>query len=444
MKIFTQLTELQKAKGDGKKVVLYQTIGELIEGGDTESLLVLLQTLDYLFDKRVTSGINKKSLDKVQTESVTEIFDGLPSFLEYVTQNNTGKNSVIVNCKEYISHFPKAEGKILEQILCKNFKMGMTAKTINKVYDDFNRANNTSIPLIFNWEVQGGMPYEKLKLADGEVFALQEKLNGVRATYFKGSLKARSGLNHVGFMSIIKEIEQVFGTDYVLDGELILPNSVGHDDNQNFRETLSIVGSDTYSPDKERVVMKIYDIVPLAEFETGKFKKKYIDERMDFIQSFKNKCVGSHVVIEPILYVGSDQSKIEELLDKMDAEGKEGMMLYKNAKYKKAKHNGLIKVKTFKFSDLEIVDWFMGKETGKLKGKFGGFIVNYKGNRVSLGGKYSDELREELLETADSYIGRIAEVKYKDESRNAKTGEYSLQFPQYIRCRFDKDEVSYE
>ena len=132
------------------------------------------------------------------------------------------------------------------------------------------------------------------------------------------------------------------------------------------------------------------------------------------------------------------------LLKQYDDLGLEGLMLYKDVVYKKSKHNGLIKVKSFKFSDLKIVDWFMGEETGKLKDNFGGFIVEYKGNTVRVGSGYTDEQRAFFLQNADDYIGKIAEIKYKEESKDSKTGKYSLQFPVFQRIRDDKKDVSYE
>lgn len=429
--IYNRFKELQELKGSKLKA-------QWVKDNITEDNKMLELILVLQFDPRITTNLAKKSINKnVKVNADVEI-KTIQDCLAYLLNRCTGKDIDISNIRYYIEYVRNLHGDdvalFVENICIQNLKIGIKEDAINKA---------VGREVVYSWNVQGGKPQDNLTLKDDEVFALQLKLNGIRASYYKGELKARSGINHVGFNTIINEIKSIFGDNYFIDGELIRNNHDNISDNENFRKTLSIVNSKEYTQEKEDILFRIYDIIPINEYDNDDFKMKYISERMNFIQSFKDK-TSNHLQILEVDYVGSDKTMIDKLLEKYDNLGLEGLMLYKDVTYKKSKHNGLIKIKSFKFSDLEILDWYEGEETGKWKGKFGGFTVNYKGNTVDIGGGYTDEQREYFTLNADNYIGRIAEIKYKEESMDSKTGLYSIQFPVFQRIREIGKDVSYE
>ena len=53
-------------------------------------------------------------------------------------------------------------------------------------------------------------------------------------------------------------------------------------------------------------------------------------------------------------------------------------------------------------------------------------------------------MRDYWWEHRDELIGRIAELKYKEETKDSKTGLPSIQFPQWNRLREEGKEISYE
>ena len=74
---------------------------------------------------------------------------------------------------------------------------------------------------IFEWEVQQAYPIEKYPLKDGVWFSISQKLNGVRATFYKGNLYGRSGNILTGLDHITSQISEKY-EGFVLDGELTL------------------------------------------------------------------------------------------------------------------------------------------------------------------------------------------------------------------------------
>ena len=81
----------------------------------------------------------------------------------------------------------------------------------------------------------------------------------------------------------------------------------------------------------------------------------------------------------------------------------------------------------------------IGFEEGRNRhtGKLGAFLVSYKENIVKVGTGISDELREEVWNNQDKYLGVTIAVKYFEETTNDKGG-ISLRFPVFVDFRFDK------
>jgi len=143
-----------------------------------------------------------------------------------------------------------------------------------------------------------------------------------------------------------------------------------------------------------------------------------------------------------VLYEGNDQSKIEEYLDQMVREDKEGLMVNLDVPYQCKRHRGILKVKRFYTMDLPIIRCEEG--TGRLAGTLGAFVLEYKGNEVNVGSGFTDEQRTEFWKNKESLIGTLCEVKYKEISSDKHTKAESLQFPVFITLRTDKSEANYE
>lgn len=64
--------------------------------------------------------------------------------------------------------------------------------------------------------------------------------------------------------------------------------------------------------------------------------------------------------VVPIIYEGTDKSVIPLLLDKADKDGWEGLMLNKDTKWKNKRNNGILKIKSFKHSDIRCTEIIEG------------------------------------------------------------------------------------
>jgi DNA ligase-1 len=285
------------------------------------------------------------------------------------------------------------------------------------------------------WSVQLAQKFEPKRIKDGEWFSVSEKINGVRATYFDGKIYLRQGKEICGMEHILEAIKSANFENLVLDGELVCKNGDEVSDNENFRRTAGIVGSKIAS--KTKLEFMIFDILTPKEFENGESNKNY-KLRMAELQGLK---LEKPLKLVPILYSGTDQTKIGACLKSMISKDKEGVIINLDRTYKAKRNSGILKLKEFHTLDLKVKSVVEG--TGKALGKAGSLVVDYHGSEVEVevGTGFTDKQRKIFWQ--EKPIGRVIEVKYFTESENKKGGR-SLQFPVFVGlCEVGK-EVSYD
>lgn len=393
--------------------------------------------LYFALNPMLTYNISRKSTDKLMAE---ENFDGQKliffndifeccehlSRLRGIDDATLRQVKMLLNVK----YQERDERDLYIQLLSKKVRLGIAAKTINKIIPN----------LIPEWEVQQAYTVEKYPLKEGTEFWLTQKLNGARATLYEGQLLARSGMPYKGLEHITDALSWLRVAGFVADGELTLKDKGDLSDNEAFRVSTGILNSDNVN--KTVICYTIFDMIPVKDFDALKPQVTY-RYRRDILNQFAERIADTDgaVKVLPVLYHGTDQSKIEELLEQMVREDKEGLMINTDVPYRRTRHKGILKVKRFYTMDLPIIRCEEG--TGRLSDTLGAFVLKYKENEVKVGSGFTDEQREQFWNNRDDMEGLLCEVKYKEISQDKGTGLESLQFPVFVGIRTDKTEVSY-
>ena len=391
--------------------------------------------MQFVFDSHIVTGISIKKLNKFVNINATQKLDSIFNVMNYLKMHNTGTDDDVANIQYFLNRQDESKYDFYKSIITKSLTLGCDVKTFNKVY------GKNFIP---TWEVQQAYSIDKYPLKKGEWFSLSEKLNGNRGTYYKGKIISRQGKEFTGLDHIINDIKALLGDKadtIVLDGELRRKNIDGISDNENFRIGTGILNSDDV--DKSCINFTMYDVLSVEEFDKGIGTINY-RERREILNDMRNTIQEKNlknIAIVDMFYEGTDQTQISKYLDKMVSEDKEGCMLDKNVVYKCKRHSGILKVKRFYTIDLKILRLEEG--SGRLSGTLGAFVVDYKDNELSVGSGMTDEQRTEFWNKRDELVGRVIEVKYKEESNDKTTGNVSLQFPIFISLREAGKEVSY-
>ena len=426
-KVIKLFEQIQKTSGlnDKKKIIIQNRDNELFK-----------KCLRFLLDGNIVTGINKKKIKKkVLPHSelapyYLSIYSTFNDVMEYLKTNNTGKDEDIYEIQAFLLGH-EDDREFYEQMITKRFRLGADEKLVNKC----------SPGLINTWDVQLGSSYEKLKLKDGEWFSLSQKLNGNRASFYHEKLISRQGKEFTGMQHIISDLKQL-GMGWFYDGELIRKNIDNLSDGENFRIGTGIINSDALN--KNEIQFVIFDYFPESEIEKGESTAKYkIRKNMlnKLREVIKEKNL-QNIEVVTMIYEGTEQSQIMKCLDYAIEQGWEGLMLNKDAVYKCKRTTDLVKIKRFYTMDLPVIDVLEGE--GRLKGTLGALIVQYNNNTVNVGSGFDDETRKLFWSKKESIIGRTVEVKYKEITKDKKTGLESLQFPIFIRLREIGKCVSYD
>lgn len=399
---------------------------------------IVQKYLQIAFDPFKVYGISTKKLSKVVGASGVTTIESVFEFFEYLEEHNTGTDRDISVCQEVLNcvcSFDRECGTLLESLICKDLSIGCDAKTINKEIPD----------LIPTFNVQLANKYfDKPEYVEGKSFAITTKIDGGRIIALKEngqvSFFTRAGQKYEGLVDLEDEMSRLMPDNTCLDGEITLLARGNLSSKEAYKQTMKIVRQTT-NLEKHGIKMLVFDAMSVSDFKTQTSSMTYIQRRqmLDCMSAFDT---ARYFELLPILYRGSDTSKITELLEKEVSNGEEGIMInICDALYEFKRTNSLLKVKKMQTMDLEIIGFEEG--TGRLVGTLGAILVRYKdGNVVKVGSGFSDELRVTVWNNQSDYLGNICEIQYFEETTNADGGK-SLRFPIFKDFRPDKIEADY-
>lgn len=391
--------------------------------------------LYFLLNPYIVSGIGRKKVEKPLPEKSKEANSLLTDFLSllsWIEVHNTGDYAAIKKVRQFADKHPEHKDLIFDTIT-KSLRIGVDSKTINSV-----------IPgLIPTFDVQLANKYfDKPEYVEGKEFAITTKIDGGRIIAIKenGSVSffTRAGQRYEGLVDLEKEMLNRIPDNFVLDGEITLLDYKNYDSKDAYKQAMKITRADS---EKHGVKMLVFDGMPVADWKTQYCPLSW-SSRRKALEIIFNKDTYVYFELLPVLYQGTDTSKITELLDAEIARKQEGVMInICDAKYDFKRTNSLLKVKKMNTLDLQIIGFEEG--SGRLAGTLGAILVRYKdGNVVKVGSGFTDGLREEIWKNQGKYLDTICEISYFETSTNADGGE-SLRFPIFKDFRTDKLEADF-
>ena len=395
--------------------------------------VVILTYLQFAFNPYIIFGISTKKLYKTVGASRIDNLNSVFELLEYLKVHNTGTDQDISISQEILSNvaaYDREAADLLEKLICKDLSIGCDAKSINAV-----------IPgLIPTFSVMLAEKYfEKPERAEGKEFAITTKIDGGRIIAIKEngqvSFYTRAGQRYEGLVDLEREMAEIIPDNYVLDGEITLLDYKNYDSKTAYKLAMKITRADG---EKHGVKMLVFDGMPLPEWKVQRSMLSWSDRRhmLECMTGFYNDSL-TYFELLPVLYRGTDTSKILELLESEIARNQEGVMInICDAPYEFKRTWSLMKCKKMNTLDLQIVGFEEG--SGRLSGTLGAILVRYKdGNIVKVGSGFSDILRTQIWANQDKYLYSICECQFFEETTNADGGK-SLRFPVFKDFRPDK------
>lgn len=408
---------------------------------DNENDALFRYVLKFVYNPFIVTGLSTKKVNKkvkVKIDSKHD-FKEIEDVLRYLKVYNSGRDYDIAVVQNFINKLSTKEAKdIAKQIVTKSLKVGITEKTINKVY------GKDEIP---SFSVMLAESYAKQESSLTGEFYITQKLDGNRCVAIKDNDEVRfftrKGQQIEGMKELEKEIMKL-RNGIVLDGELLLRNDNNLPADELFRETQKVVRKDGI---KKNLEFYAFDILSVKEFKNGISINKYKHRReeLESLFSFFGEDF-EYTKVLPVLYKGDDKNMIAVLMKYAEEKGWEGLMVNTaNGLYQNKRTTDLLKVKRMKTADILVVSLEKAID-GQFKDLLARVNVEYKGNLVGVGSGFSIEERKKFAENPDLIVGKIIEVQYFEESKDEKTGQPSLRFPVFKGIREDKDinDVNYD
>jgi len=335
---------------------------------------------------------------------------------ECATREVTG-NAAIDRVYTFFSSISYENELWIRKILKKHLAIGVSTKTVNKVFPGLVKTFEVSLAHKFDWE----------RIKEKEKIVIEPKLDGIRCfSIVRGDsvqMFARSGKLITNFQNTLAPELAKLG-DGCYDGELM-----GQDFISLMRQAYRKDDVDT-----SKTYLSLFDFLPLGEWDTKNSKMtchERFEELLDRLNEDENLDLDLLRPVERDI-IETDYSTIKDYHDEYVKDGYEGAMIKDpSAPYKFGRGNEVMKLKVFHDVDLPIEDIFEG--TGKHSGKLGAVKVVFNGVDVQVGSGFSDELRDSVWNDKESFIGRIVEVRYQEV-----TPDGSLRFPTFVCFRNDR------
>ena len=332
------------------------------------------------------------------------------------------------------------------RVLLKDLKCGMTESTINKVLGEIGGAALDYQIAVFSCQLAKngddhprkmvGYKYLDVKLDGVRILTIIDIENKTVTQYSRdGRRNDRFGNITGDLAKLIPDLKQ----SIVLDGEMI---------SRSFQDLMKQLNRKD-DVDTTDARLALFDIIPLADFRAGESVLKQVDRHEVLVGLMPNiqAACGDRVYVIPKMMVNLDtdqgQAQFREFNRDTVAAGYEGIMIKDPlATYRTKRTDAWMKIKPFITVDLEVVDIEPGKPESKFAHTLGGLVCRGvdQGKRieVTVGGGYTEELRDQIWADKDAVIGRTVEIKGDALTRAQDGDSWSLRFPVFMGFRDDK------
>lgn len=371
------------------------------------------------------AGVVKAALDPTITYGIADVEGLLPPYfgaegfnpqsaalIAHLAARTLSGNAARDAIKAHLKTLSEPSANLLLRVITKDLRCGVGDTLVKKV----------APALLPTFEPMLAAKFESKRLRVPAY--VQTKLDGLRAIAFirpgGTTFYTRNGHEITSVPHLCERLQNIARSDstIVLDGELTAGS---------FNESVSAIR-------KAGVIAAgakyhIFDILTEAEFFGREGVSEVFEKRQEALRNLvKHEMPDSGKVEHCFGYVAAERVSTEEEVHAAYAKrreaGLEGVIVKAaDGRYWNKRSPDWMKIKAEESVDLKVVGWFEG--TGKYAGQIGGLWVRYKNTDVGVGSGLTDEMR---AADPDTFIGRIAEILYHEE-----TPDGSLRHPR-LKC----------
>lgn len=402
----------------------------------------IVKFFQYCYDSTRLYGASSKNIVKYwqnYTPNYIANFDQAFDLFELCDELNSRKytgNAALEKIITFIDCNRDYE-ELLLNFFDRNMKIGVAVTQLNKAFG--NVIHVYEVPLAQTYDEK---KHDKYNLTD---YFIQRKCDGIRSTTFiqfdkktnSISVKtmSRNGKEYTTLQKVVDEIVDLYkkspfyGVNTVIDGEVCL---IDEDGKEDWNGIVSEARRKDYTVENPRYIM--FDILTEDEFFGIRQSMNYSVRYSNLKKFMANGKDTKHLmVIFSVPYTNENFERLKVMY--VDNEKWEGFIFRKNCPFKSGRSTDLLKYKLFKDAEFVVTGTINGEKLmlnnkGVMENMntCAALTIEYKGHQCQVGSGLSDEQRRLWFEHPEEIIGKVINVKYKQESHN-QDGSVSLQFP---------------
>lgn len=355
----------------------------------------------------------------------------------YVLQyrEKTG-NAAISFLSNVLSSLAPDDADMLERIIKKDPKCGVSTETVNKVWPKLIPTYQVLLASAYSEKLEDSFDWEN------GVF-VQEKSDALRCNIIirDGSVQlfTRNG-KELHVQGRFDHLVTGYGLNNIMiDGELAASRDGKILDRQTSNGISNKINKNTASKE-ECDIMSLYcwDVIDIDEFD-NKFSDTPYEKRFETLKCMVTGVEGLIVIDSWIVY---SKEEAKAIYKRLVSEGKEGTlikardMLWEDTRSKKQ-----MKAKEVIEAEFLCIGVEEGTKGSKYEGKLGNIIIQTSCGKLvsSCGSGFSDQQRIDFWNDQSLILNKIVSLEFNKLSKNKNNNDVSLFLPIFIEVRFDKE-----
>ena len=387
------------------------------------------------YDTKRKYYVKKFNVTNTGTLTIDTSYNLFHDLLEDLNNRVITGNAAVEAVERMIGSFVKEDQDLLCKILNRNLKVGIAL-------DNFN---NTWGELIDKFQVALAKKLQDVKNVDpiDGTWFVSRKMDGARCIticvqdYVDGELVqdvkffSRQGKEFTTLSNLIPDVKQMFLTcgagAFILDGEMCLVDENG---DEHFDWVMKEITRKNHTI--KNPCYQVFDLLN-DDWFYGRETSENFGDRLHSLCEIWYQSRPTHIRV-------AEQERItsQDVFDKWQEKAKdgswEGLMIRKDVPYEGKRTSNLLKIKAMQDAEYIVEGVINGKATYNEGGAkeydiISALLIKHRGNVVKVGSGLSKEQRIRWYSRPDEIIGKTITVQYFEETKDSKTGEYSLRFP---------------
>lgn len=387
------------------------------------------------YDTKRKYYVKKFNVANTGTLTIDTSYNLFHDMLEDLNNRVITGNAAVESVERMIGSFVKEDQDILCKILNRNLKIGVSLDNFNKTsgesIDKFQVALAKKLQDVKNVDPIDGTWFVSRKMDGARCIAIcvQDWVDGELTQEVK--FFSRQGKEFTTLSNLIPDVKQMFieygaGT-FILDGEMCLVDENG---DEHFDWVMKEITRKNHTI--ENPCYQVFDLLN-DDWFYGRETSENFGDRLHSLCEIWYQSRPTHIRV-------AEQERItsQDIFDKWQEKAKdggwEGLMIRKDVPYEGKRTNNLLKIKAMQDAEYVVEGVIRGKATYNEGGAkeydiISALLIRHRGNVVKVGSGLSKEQRIEWYSRPDEIIGKTITVQYFEETKDSKTGEYSLRFP---------------